>query len=94
VDFTGAHIPLALKQGSNQHFHKTMSCHYTGNTSGQHNHTVDYLQVSQMYPNIRHEFLTNLSSKNCRVTLQICTNIFCTSILLKNEDYEGGEYGM
>jgi len=41
-----------------------------------------------MYPNIRQEFFTNLSSKKCKVTLQLPTNIFCTSILLKNEDYE------
>ena len=63
MDFTGAPTPLAMKQGSNQHFHKTMSCHYTGKTSGQHNYTVAYLQVSQMYPDIRQKFLTNLSSK-------------------------------
>jgi hypothetical protein len=43
-----------------------------------------------MYPNIRQEFFTNLSSQKCKVTLQLLTNMFCTSILLKNEDYEGG----
>lgn len=67
-----------------------MSCHCTRNTSGQHNYTVAYLQVSQMYLNIRQEYFTNLSSKKFKVTLQLPTNIFCTSILLKNEDYKGG----
>ena len=43
-----------------------------------------------MYPKIRQEFFPNLSSKKCKVTLQLPTNIFCTSILLKNKDYEGG----
>ena len=83
-----------MKQGSNQRFRNTMSCHSNRKTSGEHNYTVAYLQVSQMYPNIRQEFLTNLSSKKRRITLQICTNIFSTSILLKNEDYEEVEHGM
>jgi hypothetical protein len=36
-----------------------------------------------MYPNIRQEFFTNSLSKKCKIILQLLTNIFYTSILLK-----------